>query len=53
MLIYLTITNIDGKHVVFGSISKGMELVRYIESLGSSTGRTTQKITIIDCGQLA
>jgi cyclophilin family peptidyl-prolyl cis-trans isomerase len=44
---------LDGKHVVFGMVTAGMDVVKQIESLGSSTGRTSQTITIVDCGQLA
>ena len=44
---------LDGKHVVFGSVSNGMEVVRQIEKVGSDTGRTTRKVMIVDCGQLA
>lgn len=43
---------LNGKHVVFGAVTQGMEVVRQIESLGSSSGRTSQQITIVDCGQL-
>ncbi|KAM9773971.1 peptidyl-prolyl cis-trans isomerase A-like [Syngnathus typhle] len=43
---------LDGRHVVFGSISKGLDVVRKVEALGSSSGRTAKKITITDCGQL-
>mmetsp|Transcript_59567 Transcript_59567/g.129299 ORF Transcript_59567/g.129299 Transcript_59567/m.129299 type:complete len:173 (-) Transcript_59567:73-591(-) len=44
---------LDGKHVVFGSVTDGMEIVRAIEEVGSGSGRTTQKVSIVDCGQLA
>eukprot|EP00600_Ochromonadales_sp_CCMP1393_P002442 CAMPEP_0174986972 /NCGR_PEP_ID=MMETSP0004_2-20121128/19266_1 /TAXON_ID=420556 /ORGANISM="Ochromonas sp., Strain CCMP1393" /LENGTH=156 /DNA_ID=CAMNT_0016239935 /DNA_START=187 /DNA_END=657 /DNA_ORIENTATION=+ len=44
---------LDGKHVVFGAVTQGMEVVKQVESLGSSSGRTSQQITIVDCGQLA
>eukprot|EP01040_Poterioochromonas_malhamensis_P011092 gene11088-12088_t len=44
---------LDGKHVVFGSVTAGMDIVKQIESLGSSSGRTSQTINIIDCGQIA
>jgi len=44
---------LDGKHVVFGAVTNGMEVVRQIESIGSSSGRTSQEVKIVDCGQLA
>jgi cyclophilin family peptidyl-prolyl cis-trans isomerase len=43
---------LDGKHVVFGEVKTGSELVKKIESLGSSSGKTSSKITIEDCGVL-
>ncbi|GAB5037283.1 peptidyl-prolyl cis-trans isomerase [Nannochloropsis oceanica] len=44
---------LDGKHVVFGSVTKGMDVVKAIESYGSRTGATREKIIIADCGQLS
>ncbi|WP_422928744.1 peptidylprolyl isomerase [Singulisphaera sp. PoT] len=47
------VTNwLDGKHVVFGEVTEGEDIVKKIESLGSSSGRTSAKITIADAGQL-
>lgn len=43
---------LDGKNVVFGKVFKGMEVVKAIEALGSSTGTTSASIVITDCGQL-
>ena len=43
---------LDGKHVVFGSVVEGMDLVRAIEAQGSQSGQTKQPIVITDCGQL-
>jgi len=43
---------LDGKHVVFGSVVEGMEVVQAIEKCGSQSGKTTAKITISACGQL-
>jgi len=43
---------LDGKHVVFGSIVDGMEVVKQMEAYGSQSGRTTKKISIAECGQL-
>lgn len=43
---------LDGKHVVFGKVTKGMEVVKAIEKVGSQSGRTTKKVAVKDCGQL-
>jgi len=43
---------LDGKHVVFGEVTEGADLVRKIEALGSGSGKTQGKITIEDSGQL-
>ena len=44
---------LDGKHVVFGSVVEGMEVVQKIETYGSAPyGRTSAKIVIQDCGEL-
>jgi peptidyl-prolyl isomerase F (cyclophilin D) len=44
---------LDGKHVVFGKVVEGMEVVVAIEKLGSQSGRTSKKIEIKDCGEVA
>ncbi|KAF9936153.1 cytochrome P450 cyp2 [Mortierella antarctica] len=43
---------LDGKHTVFGNVTEGMDLVKKIESLGSSSGAPRQKVTIAASGQL-
>src|SRR5262245_15533830 len=43
---------LDGKHVVFGKVVEGMDVVKKIEGLGSESGKTKAKIVIADCGQL-
>lgn len=43
---------LDGKHVVFGSVTNGMEVLRQIETVGSETGRTMSKVVIVNCGTL-
>jgi len=47
------VTNwLDGKHVVFGAVTDGFQVVKAIEALGSQSGKTKGKITISDCGEL-
>ena len=43
---------LDGKHVVFGKLVEGMEVLKAIEELGSSSGSTRKRVEIEDCGQL-
>ncbi|XP_062330440.1 peptidyl-prolyl cis-trans isomerase F, mitochondrial [Osmerus eperlanus] len=43
---------LDGRHVVFGSVKEGLDVVKKVESFGSRSGRTSKKITITDCGEL-
>jgi len=41
-----------GCAVVFGRVLEGMPVVRSIEAMGSSSGKTRQKVAIGDCGEL-
>jgi len=41
---------LDGKHVVFGKITNGMDVVELLESQGSESGKPTQKCYIEACG---
>ncbi|XP_075881668.1 peptidyl-prolyl cis-trans isomerase A [Nelusetta ayraudi] len=43
---------LDGKHVVFGKVVEGLDVVRKMEGLGSQSGKTSKKVAIADCGQL-
>jgi len=43
---------LDGKHVVFGSVVEGMEVVKKVESFGSQSGKTSAKVLVAECGQL-
>jgi len=43
---------LDGKHVVFGKVIEGMDIVKKIESVGSSSGKTSKPVVIVDSGEL-
>ena len=43
---------LDGKHVVFGSVVEGMEVIRAIEKVGSSSGKTRSEVRVDASGQL-
>jgi cyclophilin family peptidyl-prolyl cis-trans isomerase len=43
---------LDGKHVVFGSVVEGMDVVRAVEGVGSGSGATRAKVMIESSGQL-
>jgi len=43
---------LDGKHVVFGKVVEGMDIVKQIESYGSASGKTSKTLIVANCGQL-
>ena len=36
--------------VVFGEVIQGEDVIKTVEGFGSSSGKTTKKIVIADCG---
>jgi len=43
---------LDGKHVVFGEVVEGMDVVYKIEAVGSGRGTPSKKVKIVDSGEL-
>lgn len=43
---------LDGKHVVFGKVVAGLDIISKIESVGSQSGATSSVVKIDDCGEL-
>ena len=43
---------LDGKHVVFGKVIKGMDVVKAVEAVGSQGGETSKKVTVSSSGMM-
>lgn len=52
MLICSLYSRLDGKHVVFGEIVEGYDVVEKIEKQGTKSGTPKAKVVIADCGEL-
>jgi peptidylprolyl isomerase len=44
---------LDGKHVVFGQVVEGLDVVKAIEKVGSQSGKTSAPVKIADSGIVA
>lgn len=47
-----TTLHLNCRHVVFGQVEDGMDVVKAIEEVGSGSGRPSKKVMIADCGEL-
>lgn len=45
--------HLDGKHVVFGQVINGKNIVREIENMSTQSDKPTTNVTIANCGQLS
>ena len=43
---------LNNKHVVFGRVVEGMDVVRRMEACGTQSGKTSREVVINDCGEL-
>jgi len=43
--------HLNGKHVVFGHVTEGADVVKALEKVGSGSGSTSKKVVIHDCGE--
>eukprot|EP00753_Platysulcus_tardus_P016225 PLAT5492.1.p2 GENE.PLAT5492.1~~PLAT5492.1.p2 ORF type:complete len:216 (-),score=108.90 PLAT5492.1:141-749(-) len=43
---------LDGRHVVFGKVLEGQDVVDKVESIGSQSGSTSAEVQIVDSGEL-
>merc|ERR1719198_822906 len=43
---------LDGRHVVFGKVLEGMDVVSKVEAVGSSSGQPQKTVTVVDSGLL-
>mmetsp|Transcript_8124 Transcript_8124/g.19992 ORF Transcript_8124/g.19992 Transcript_8124/m.19992 type:complete len:198 (-) Transcript_8124:126-719(-) len=44
---------LDGRHVVFGKVLEGEDVVKRVEGVGSNSGTTSSVVTIADSGELS
>uniref|UniRef100_A0A0E9WT86 Peptidyl-prolyl cis-trans isomerase n=2 Tax=Anguilla anguilla TaxID=7936 RepID=A0A0E9WT86_ANGAN len=44
--------HLDFKHVAFGFVKDGMDVVKLMGELGTKNGQPSKKIVVTDCGQL-
>ncbi|KAL1459467.1 hypothetical protein WDU94_011448 [Cyamophila willieti] len=44
---------LDNRHVVFGTVVEGLDVVKKLEAMGSQSGKTSKKIVVANSGQIS
>lgn len=44
--------HLDGKHIVFGKVVRGLDIVKKMEHVGTSDGKPTKQVKVADCGEV-
>lgn len=52
VLILRSIYRLDGRHVVFGKVLSGMDVVYKMEAEGKQSGTPKSKVVVADSGEL-
>ena len=43
---------LDGRHVVFGKVLEGQDIIKNVEAIGSTSGQPSKTVTVKDSGEL-
>lgn len=43
---------LNNKHVVFGQVVEGMDVVRMVENTRTTNDKPNQDVTIVQCGEM-
>ena len=44
--------HLDGKHVVFGKVVRGQDVIKAVEAVGSGSGRTSKPVVVAASGEV-
>lgn len=45
--------HLDGKHVVFGYVESGMQILKDLQKLGSASGKVREPVSVLNCGEVS
>ena len=51
-MIHILYARLDGKHVVFGKVISGMDVIYKVEAEGTQSGTPKKKIVVADSGEV-